>query len=49
MKSFDKVEPVFNIDEEDNVLLKSIDFKLSEIKVTDKQKRKYMVTKSKVR
>lgn len=49
MKLFDKVEPVFNIDEEDNILLKSIDFKLSEIKVTDKQKRKYMVTKSKVR
>ena len=49
MKLFDIVEPVFNIDEEDNELLKNIDFKLSEIKVTDKQKRKYMVTKSKVR
>ena len=49
MKLFDKVEPVFNIDEEDNELLKSIDSKLSEIKVTDKQKRKYMIAKSKVR
>ena len=49
MKLFDKVEPIFNIDEETNKLLISIDFKLSEIKVTDIQKRKYMVTKSKVR
>ena len=49
MKLFDIVEPVFNIDEEDIELLKRIDSKLSEIKVNDKQKRKYMVTKSKVR
>ena len=43
MKLFDKVEPVFIIDEEDNALLKSIDSKLSEIKVIDKQKRKITV------
>lgn len=46
---FDKVEPVFNIDEEMNELLKIIDLKLKDIKITDKQKRKYMVMKSKVR
>lgn len=46
---FDKVEPVFNIDEEMNELLSNIDSKLNDIKITDKQKRKYMVTKSKVR
>lgn len=46
---FDKVEPVFNIDEEMNELLNIIDLKLKDIKITDKQKRKYMVTKSKVR
>lgn len=49
MTLFDKVEPVFNIDEEMNELLSNIDSKLNDIKVTDKQKRKYMVTKSKVR
>lgn len=49
MSLFDKVEPVFNIDEETNDLLSDIDFKIKDIRITDKQKRKYMVTKSKVR
>lgn len=49
MNLFDKVNPVFNIDEEINELLVNIDSKLDDIKITDKQKRKYMVTKSKVR
>ncbi len=49
MNLFDKVKPVFNIDEEINGLLVDIDSKLNNIKITDKQKRKYMVTKSKVR
>ena len=49
MNLFDKVKPVFNIDDEMNELLAYINFKLNEIKITDKQKRKYMVTKSKVR
>lgn len=49
MNLFDKVEPVFNIDEEMNELLVNINSKLEDIKITDKQKRKYMVTKSKVR
>lgn len=47
--NFDKVNPIFNIDEEINGLLKNIDLKLNNIKITDKQRRKYMVTKSKVR
>ena len=49
MNLFDKVKPVFNIDDEMNELLVNIDSKLNDIKITDKQKRKYMVTKSKVR
>ena len=49
MNLFDTVKPVFNIDEEMNKLLVNIDSKLNDIKITDKQKRKYMVTKSKVR
>lgn len=49
MKMFDKVEPVFHIDEEINNLINDIDTKLKEVKITDKQKRKYMINKSKVR
>ena len=49
MSLFDKVEPVFNIDEDMKELINNIDLKLSNIKISDKQKRKYMVTKSKVR
>ena len=49
MNLFDRVNPIFNIDEEMNKLLDSIDLKLNDIKITNKQKRKYMITKSKVR
>lgn len=49
MNLLDKVNPIFNIDEEMSELLVNIDSKLNNIKITDKQKRKYMVTKSKVR
>lgn len=49
MSLFDIVEPVFNIDEDMKKLLNNIDLKLNNIKISDKQKRKYMVTKSKVR
>ena len=49
MKLFDKVEPVFNIDDEITRLLNNIDSMLNDIKITDKQKRKYMISKSKVR
>ena len=49
MNLFDRVNPIFNIDDEMNELLNSIDSKLNNIKITDKQKRKYLITKSKVR
>lgn len=49
MKSFDKIEPVFYIDDEMNNLLNKIEKKLNQINVTNKQKRKYMTSKSKVR
>ena len=49
MNLLDKVKPIFNIDDEMNELLAYIDSKLNEIKITDKQKRNYMVTKSRVR
>ena len=49
MKTFDKVEPVYHIDEEINLLISTIDLKLNNLIVNDQQKRKYMVTKSKVR
>ena len=49
MNLFDKVNPIFNIDDEMKELLNNINLKLNDIKITDKQKRKYMVTKSKVR
>ena len=49
MKLFDKVEPVFCIDEEMRKTLESINLKLTDISVNNKQKIKYMVTKSKVR
>ena len=49
MNLFDKVEPVFKIDNEMELLINEIDKKLDEIKINDKQKRKYMVSKSKVR
>ena len=49
MSLFDKVEPIFNIDDDMKELLNNIDLKLNDIKISDKQKRKYMVTKSKVR
>lgn len=49
MNSFDKIEPSFFIDDEMNNLLESIDIKLNHIKITDKQRRKYMIQKSRVR
>ena len=49
MNMFDKIEPVFYIDVEINTLVDDINTKLSIINISDKQKRKYMVTKSKVR
>ena len=49
MNLFDKVNPIFNIDEDMNEFLNNINLKLNDIKITDKQKRKNMITKSKVR
>ena len=49
MKPFDKIEPVFNIDDKMNNLLRTIELKLNQISITDKQKRKYMISKSRVR
>ncbi|MBQ8132148.1 MAG: Fic family protein [Bacilli bacterium] len=49
MKLFDKVEPIYFIDDEMKKMLNDIDNKLLNIEINDKQKRKYMVTKSKVR
>lgn len=49
MKSYDKVEPMFNIDANMNDLLNEIDKKINNLKITDNQKRKNMITKSKVR
>ena len=49
MKLFDKVEPIFNIDKEIEDSIITIDKKLDEIIIDDKQKRKYLVSKSKVR
>ena len=49
MKSFEEIEPIFYIDEDMKKTLKNIDIKLASLKISDKQKRKNMVTKSKVR
>lgn len=49
MKPFDKIEPVFNIDDKMNNLLRTIELKLNQTSITDKQKRKYMISKSRVR
>jgi len=49
MKSYDKIDPIFNIDNEMNILLKEIDKKIKNLKIADTQKKKNMVTKSKVR
>ena len=49
MKLFDKINPVFYIDNEMATILKEIDNKLNDIEINDKQKRKYMISKSKIR
>lgn len=49
MKLFDKINPVFHVDNEMATILKEIDNKLNDIEINDKQKRKYMISKSKVR
>lgn len=49
MKSYNRIDPIFNIDENMQNLLNEIDKKINNLKITDSQKRKNMVTKSKVR
>ena len=49
MKLFDEINPVFFIDNEMNDILNDINVKLKNINVNDKQKRKYMISKSKIR
>lgn len=49
MKLFDEIKPVFFIDNEMNDILNDINVKLKNINVNDNQKRKYMISKSKIR
>ena len=49
MNSFDEIKPIYYINEEMNNILSDINKKLKNINVNDKQKRKYMISKSKIR
>lgn len=49
MELIDKINPIFHIDDDMNKLIDDINIKLSNIKITDSQKRKNLITKSKVR
>ena len=49
MKLFDEIKPVFFIDNKMNNILNEINVKLKNININDKQKRKYMISKSKIR
>lgn len=49
MELFDKVKPKYYIDKEMNDILQDIDEKLKYIDISDKQKRKYLISKSKIR
>lgn len=49
MKLFDEIKPVFFIDNKMNNILNDINVKLKNINVNDKQKRKHMISKSKIK
>ena len=49
MELFDEIKPKYYIDEEMNNILQDIDKKLKNIDISDKQKRKYMISKSRIR
>ena len=49
MNLFDKIIPIFHIDDEMKKIIEEIDSKLNIIEINDRQKRKYMISKSKVR
>ena len=49
MRLFEEINPIYYIDNEMNDMLQDINKKLKNVNVNDKQKRKYMISKSKVR
>ena len=49
MKLFDEIKPIYYIDNEMNDMLQNINEKLKNININNKQKRKYMISKSKIR
>ena len=49
MKLFDEIKPIYNIDNEMENILQDINKKLKNININDKQKKKYMISKSKIR
>lgn len=49
MKLFDEIKPIYRIDKEMNNILQDINNKLEKVSISDKQKRNYMISKSKVR
>ena len=48
MKMLDEIKPIYHIDDEMNDILHDINIKLKNINISDKQKRKYMITKSRI-
>ena len=49
MKLFDEIKPIYYIDNEMNDILQDINKKLKNININDKQKKDYMISKSKIR
>ena len=49
MNLFDEIKPIYYIDDEMNNILQDINKKLNNIKIGDRKKRKYMISKSKIR
>ena len=49
MNLFDEIKPIYYIDDEMNNILQDINKKLNNIKISDRKKRKYMISKSKIR
>ena len=49
MNLFDKIKPVFFINDEMNKLIDDIEDKINKVKITDSKKRKYMIKKAMVR
>ena len=49
MNLFDEIKPIYYIDDEMNNILQDINKKLNNIKISDRKKRKYMISKSIIR